>query len=159
MKKYVICLTAVLAAIAGIHVAAAAQKNSQDLRINGHSDEYNQRLLNEFPLEFWNVPRSGINLKLPEIQYNLSDVFKPKASSIEVLGVFDAGGKPQAMIKIKNHSVESISFGDKLFNGDVTVTKIYVAKDSRRTSFITLEEDGILTSRLIGEKPVSESSR
>jgi hypothetical protein len=165
MKKSIACTVGVLSCLAlntmPTHAGSdiVQSPNNSDLEANdvepGVRDLY-RNLRREFNLSINEVPRSGVNLALPPISYDIYKVFDPtRAKSVHVLGLIQSEGRTLVMFKYPNESVPFFSaVGDTLYNGDVKVKKVTGVQTS--LPIVLLDEDGIEVHRNVGDRSASK---
>ena len=108
-------------------------------------------------------PPSAINPKPPTSpggQVPAPPSFAPKlpelpeptlARGIEVTGVIEVDGVPQAIVKVPNEPPRYVKAGQRLSNGQVLVKRIEVNRGP--TPVVILEQYGIEVAKRVGEKP------
>jgi hypothetical protein len=102
------------------------------------------------------IPRTGRNLKLPEMNYNPGMVVDPNgANAVQVISIISRDGKLGAAIKLRKQSpkdkepIAQVLFpGDSLQNGQIILKRI----EKRNSSMVAvLEEDGTEIIRYVGD--------
>jgi hypothetical protein len=114
---------------------------------------YNRRA-KEVTIDY--VPRTGRNLKLPEMNYNPGMVTDPHgAAGAQVMSIISRDGKLGAVIKLQKPSpkdkepIAQLLFpGDSLKDGQITLKRV----EKRNTAMVAvLEEDGEEVVRYVGD--------
>jgi hypothetical protein len=102
------------------------------------------------------VPRTGRNLKLPEMNYNPGMVTDPHgATGAQVISIISRDGKLGAVIKLQKQSpkdkdpIAQLLFpGDSLKGGQITLKRV----EKRNSAMVAvLEEDGEEVVRYVGD--------
>ncbi|MBD2744220.1 hypothetical protein [Coleofasciculus sp. FACHB-1120] len=75
------------------------------------------------------------------------------ARSVEVTGVVQVGGQPQAIVKVPNEPSRYVGVGQRLSNGQVLVKRIEV--NNGASPVVILEQYGREVARRVGEKPIA----
>ncbi|MEP0752117.1 hypothetical protein NDA03_07785 [Trichocoleus sp. Lan] len=75
------------------------------------------------------------------------------ARSVEVTGVVQVGGEPQAIVRVPNEPSRYVGVGQRLSNGQVLVKRIEV--NNGASPVVILEQYGREVARRVGEKPVA----
>ncbi|MFE1746920.1 hypothetical protein [Coleofasciculus sp. H7-2] len=75
------------------------------------------------------------------------------ARSVEVTGVVQVGGEPQAIVKVPNEPSRYVGVGQRLSNGQVLVKRIEV--NNGASPVVILEQYGREIARRVGEKPIA----
>jgi hypothetical protein len=102
------------------------------------------------------IPRTGRNLKLPEMNYNPGMVVDPNgANAVQVISIISRDGKLGAAIKLRKQSpkdkepIAQVLFpGDSLQNGQIILKRI---EKRNSTMVAVLEEDGAEVIRYVGD--------
>lgn len=78
------------------------------------------------------------------------------ASSVEVTGVVNVGGRMQAIVKAPNEATSRyVSIGQRLSNGQVLVKRIDMTGSD---PVVILEQNGVEVSKVVGEKAPSQQT-
>jgi hypothetical protein len=102
------------------------------------------------------IPRTGRNMKLPEMNYNPGMVVDANgANAVQVISIISRDGKLGAAIKLRKQSpkdkepIAQVLFpGDSLQNGQIMLKRI----EKRNSAMIAvLEEDGAEVIRYVGD--------
>ncbi len=75
------------------------------------------------------------------------------ARSVEVTGVVQVGGEPQAIVRVPNEPSRYVGVGQRLSNGQVLVKRIEV--NNGASPVVILEQYGREVARRVGEKPIA----
>ncbi|HBB33143.1 MAG TPA: hypothetical protein DDZ80_04975 [Cyanobacteria bacterium UBA8803] len=88
----------------------------------------------------------------PKLVPELPPLPVPKlAQAIEVTGVTNLGGEPQAIVKVPNEPSRYVKEGQRLSNGQVLVKRIEMNRGPEPV--VILEQYGVEVARRVGEKP------
>lgn len=79
------------------------------------------------------------------------------AQGVEVTGVVEVGGVPNAIVKVPNEPSRYVQAGQRLSNGQVLVKRIDMNRGP--TPVVILEQYGIEVAREVGEKPQTAPGR